>query len=77
MNKALNNAGIPDTPKNNSMIIGNILDSAKDASLANRHTSRVIIGKNGSVRVLATWAILPDRDQTFINSTHRGANKWK
>ncbi|WP_112886951.1 MULTISPECIES: hemagglutinin repeat-containing protein [unclassified Photorhabdus] len=60
MNKVLNNAGLPDTKTNNNMIIGKLLDSAKDVTPENRKTSVVVSGNNGSVRVYATWTILPD-----------------
>ncbi|MBS9442077.1 hypothetical protein EAE89_10270 [Photorhabdus heterorhabditis] len=56
----LNNAGLPDTKVNNNMIISKLLDSAKDVTPENRKTSVVVSGNNGSVRVYATWTILPN-----------------
>ncbi|MCW0314776.1 hypothetical protein NG830_10285 [Pantoea ananatis] len=60
MDRVLNNAGIPNTPTNNSMIMDKLLDSAQGATSANRKTSVVVSGPNGNVRVNATWTILPD-----------------
>ncbi|PHM35687.1 ShlA/HecA/FhaA exofamily protein [Xenorhabdus mauleonii] len=60
MNRVLNDAGLPDTKTNNNMIIGKLLDSAKNVTPENRKTSVVVSGNNGSVRVYATWTILPD-----------------
>ena len=58
MDRVLNNAGIPDTPANNSMIMDKLLDSAQTNAF--KQTSVVVSGPNGNVRVNATWTILPD-----------------
>lgn len=60
MDRVLNNAGISNTPANNSMIIDKLLDSAQSATPSNRQTSVVVSGTNGNVRISATWTILPD-----------------
>lgn len=60
MDRVLNNAGIINTPKNNSMIMDKLLDSAHTVTTANRKTYVVVTGPNGNVRVYATWAVLPD-----------------
>ncbi|MEN3753897.1 DUF6862 domain-containing protein [Mangrovibacter sp. SLW1] len=60
MDRVLNNAGISNTPANNSMIIDKLLDSAQSATPSNRQTSVVVSGTNGNVRIYATWTILPD-----------------
>ena len=60
MAQTLNNAGIPDTAKNNAMIMDKLLDTANGVTASNRETSVVVSGPGGNVRVYATWKILPD-----------------
>ncbi|EHZ1435174.1 hypothetical protein K4179_005036, partial [Escherichia coli] len=60
MGQILEDAGIPDTPANNDMIIEKLLDSAQGDLPADRTTSVVIDGKNGSVRVNGVWVDMPD-----------------
>ncbi|WP_162556790.1 VENN motif pre-toxin domain-containing protein, partial [Proteus sp. TJ1640] len=74
MNKVLNNAGIPDTPLNNSMIINELLKSANDVTATNRRTSIVINGSKGNVRVYGTWTILPDGSKR-LSTVEAGAFK--
>ncbi len=74
MNKVLNNAGIPDTPLNNSMIINELLKSANDVTVTNRRTSIVINGPKGNVRVYGTWTILPDGSKR-LSTVEAGAFK--
>ena len=71
----LNRIGIVDTPKNNQMIMGELLDTAKNITPENRKTSIVLTGENGgSVRITATWAILPDGSKR-LSTVQTGAFK--
>ena len=45
---------------NNSIIIDKLLNSTKNVSSANRTSSIVLTGSNGSVRITATWKVMPD-----------------
>jgi filamentous hemagglutinin len=74
MDRVLNNAGIPNTPANNSMIMDKLLDSATGVTPANRQTSVVVSGDSGSVRVYATWTILPDGSKR-LSTVQTGAFK--
>ncbi|WP_374448460.1 hemagglutinin repeat-containing protein [Providencia sp.] len=74
MNKVLNNAGIPDTPLNNSMIVDELLKSANNVTPNNRRTSIVINGSKGNVRVYGTWTILPDGSKR-LSTVEAGAFK--
>ncbi|XYQ55857.1 S-type pyocin domain-containing protein [Pectobacterium carotovorum] len=74
MDRVLNNAGIPNTPTNNSMIMDKLLDSATSVTPANRQTSVVVTGNSGSVRVYATWTILPDGSKR-LSTVQTGAFK--
>ncbi|WP_276203196.1 hemagglutinin repeat-containing protein [Pectobacterium brasiliense] len=74
MNRVLNNAGISNTPTNNSMIMDKLLDSATSVTPANRQTSVVVSGDSGSVRVYATWTILPDGSKR-LSTVQAGAFK--
>ncbi|WP_312998795.1 hemagglutinin repeat-containing protein [Leclercia sp.] len=60
MASELDNAGIPDTTKNNHLIMDKLLDSANTVTRENRTSSVVMQGRNNSVRITATWTILPD-----------------
>jgi len=60
MASELDNAGIPDTTKNNHLIMDKLLDSANTVTPENRTSSVVMQGSNNSVRITATWTILPD-----------------
>ncbi|MFJ5338719.1 hemagglutinin repeat-containing protein [Pectobacterium sp. CHL-2024] len=74
MNRVLNNAGISNTSANNSMIMDKLLDSAQSATPSSRQTSVVVSGPNGSVRVYATWTILPDGTKR-LSTVNTGAFK--
>ncbi|WP_235207341.1 hemagglutinin repeat-containing protein [Pectobacterium brasiliense] len=74
MDRVLNNAGISNTPTNNSMIMDKLLDSATSVTPANRQTSVVVSGDSGSVRVYATWTILPDGSKR-LSTVQAGAFK--
>ncbi|WP_276203295.1 hemagglutinin repeat-containing protein [Pectobacterium brasiliense] len=74
MNRVLNNAGISNTSANNSMIMDKLLDSAQSATPSSRQTSVVVSGPNGSVRVYATWTILPDGSKR-LSTVQAGAFK--
>ncbi|WP_139823975.1 hypothetical protein, partial [Lonsdalea iberica] len=74
MDRVLNNAGISNTSANNSMIMDKLLDSAQSATPSNRQTSVVVSGPNGSVRVYATWTILPDGTKR-LSTVNTGAFK--
>ncbi|MGI8488887.1 hemagglutinin repeat-containing protein [Pectobacterium sp. S5] len=74
MDRVLNNAGISNTSANNSMIMDKLLDSAQSATPSSRQTSVVVSGPNGSVRVYATWTILPDGTKR-LSTVNAGAFK--
>lgn len=60
MASELDIAGIADTTKNNHLIMDKLLDSANTVTRENRTSSVVMQGRNNSVRITATWTILPD-----------------
>lgn len=74
MKKVLNNAGMPDTPLNNSIIINELLKSTNDVTATNRKTSIVINGSKGNVRIYGTWTILPDGSKR-LSTVEAGAFK--
>ncbi|MGC0811545.1 VENN motif pre-toxin domain-containing protein [Pantoea agglomerans] len=74
MSRVLDEAGIGNTDSNNSMIMDKLLDSAQVATLENRKTSAVVSGPNGSVRVYATWTMLPDGTKR-LSTVNTGAFK--
>ena len=74
MDRVLVNAGIHNTPENNSIIMDKLLDSAHSVTTSNRQTSVVVSGHNGSVRVYATWTILPDGSKR-LSTVQAGAFK--
>ncbi|MEQ4512247.1 MAG: VENN motif pre-toxin domain-containing protein [Dickeya sp.] len=74
MDRVLNNAGITNTPDNNSMIIDKLLNSTAGVTPANRRTSVVVSGESGSVRIYATWTILPDGSKR-LSTIQTGAFK--
>ncbi|XBW24250.1 VENN motif pre-toxin domain-containing protein [Pectobacterium colocasium] len=74
MDRVLNNAGISNTSANNNMIMDKLLDSAQSATPSSRQTSVVVSGPNGSVRVYATWTILPDGTKR-LSTVNTGAFK--
>jgi len=74
MSRVLDEAGIGNTDSNNSMIMDKLLDSAQVATLENRKTSVVVSGPNGSVRVYATWTMLPDGTKR-LSTVNTGAFK--
>jgi len=48
-------SGIPNTPKNNAVIMDKLLESAKDVNASNPSSSIVLHGTIGSVRINAKW----------------------
>jgi len=74
MDRVLVNGGIHNTPENNSIIMDKLLDSAHSVTTSNRQTSVVVSGHNGSVRVYATWTILPDGSKR-LSTVQAGAFK--
>ncbi len=74
MDRVLNNAGITNTPANNSMIMDKLLDSATGVTPANRITSVVVSGDSGSIRIYATWTILSDGSKR-LSTVQTGAFK--
>jgi len=54
---------------NNSIIIDKLLSSAKEVNAANTKSSIVLTGTNGSVRINATWKVLPDGTKRLATVT--------
>lgn len=54
---------------NNSIIIDKLLSSAKEVNAANTKSSIVLAGTNGSVRINATWKVLPDGTKRLATVT--------
>jgi len=62
-------SGIPNTPKNNAVIMDKLLESAKNVSTSNPSSSIVLHGTTGSVRINAKWKVMDDGTKRLTTMT--------
>jgi len=62
-------SGVPNTPKNNAVIMDELLESAKDVNASNPSSSIVLHGTIGSVRINAKWKVMDDGTKRLTTMT--------